>query len=101
MIEVGRFSKSFLLNPIPHEGGGGRGGGNSARSQIVFFKNSVRYSSDSQNLENFLKLMENKVFNLKLTNLYLETPYFERAHAKKWSNYIHIAITFEVPVQNQ
>ena len=88
MIEVGRFSKRFLLSPISHEGGGGGGGeGNSARPQIVFFKNSVRNSAESQNLENFLKLMENKMFNLKLTNLYLESPYFETAHAKKWSNY--------------
>ena len=28
-------------------------------------------------------------------------PYLVRAHAKKWSNCIYIAITFEILVQNR
>ena len=39
-----------------------------------------------------------------MSNSYPESrdmTYLSFAHAKKWSNYIYIAITFEILVQNQ
>ena len=47
--------------------------------------------------------MDNKILNIEMTNFSLSHvtwPYLGRTHAKKWSNCIYIAITFEILVQN-
>ena len=49
-------------------------------------------------------LMDSKILNMEMTNFQTESPdmpYLVRAHAKKWSNCIYIAITFEILVQNR
>ena len=71
------------FNPIPHGEGGGEA--DSALLQIVFFITFVRDAAEPQNLVTSLKLMDNKVLNMEMTNFQLESrDMVVSAHAKKW-----------------